>query len=454
MVWSCVACTFENRNDDAKYCEICQTFRRGNNNKAATSAAAVSSSSATTAVTTGADAKGNRSDNETTNKNSNKTKSVHQQQQMTLFGTKAVEVVDLTTASFSEATTTKSTKERKKTHNNDDTRPPTKIQKKKESSSSSRPSSSASSSRKRKVPSSLSSSTAQSSSSAAVAAPSSASTTTTPPPLIKQHLCVRRNNIVSYETLWNESQTILKTNFNIDKLRNNIQPKAIQTCLERKSQIIVMNTGGGKSLCYQLPATVLGGITFVISPLIALMLDQVSYLNTKCGIPSEIYSSSIQKTKQQQQSIINRLLLLKDGDDGDDNNKKKKMKVSDTNTTSSGGRQTKLTDDRNNMSDSSSTSNKGVKPITLLYITPESLKTEQFRTVLSTLYKQDRIAMFAIDEAHCLSRYVRYVVCRKQFVLIVVLKTVLTQYCVVTNLLPPRYYSTVGVMIFVQHIDN
>ena len=387
MVWSCVACTFVNRNDDAKYCEICQTFRIGNSNNKANEAA--SSSSATTTTTGGDDS----NNGITIPKQQKKPKKSLHQQQMTSFGTKAVEVVDLTSASEPTTTSTTKSNERTKARSIDDKQPP-KIQKK-ESSSSSRPSSSASLSRKRKVPSSLSS-TAQSA--AGTATSSSSSTTTTTPPLIKQHLHVRRTD-VSYDMLWKESQDILKTNFHIPSLRNNIQPKAIQTCLERKSQIIVMNTGGGKSLCYQLPATVLGGVTFVISPLIALMLDQVSYLNEKCNIPSEIYSSSIQKTKKEQQSIMNRLLLLKD-DYVDDGNNKKKMKVADS---TSSGRQTKLTDDRNNMSISSS--NKGVKPITLLYITPESLKTEQFRNVLTTLYKQDRIAMFAIDEAHCLSRY-------------------------------------------------
>jgi superfamily II DNA helicase RecQ len=66
-----------------------------------------------------------------------------------------------------------------------------------------------------------------------------------------------------------------------------------------------MATGGGKSLCYQLPATVLGGLTLVISPLIALMQDQVQALNQK-GIPAA--PVSISQLETQNRAVLERLL--------------------------------------------------------------------------------------------------------------------------------------------------
>ena len=70
------------------------------------------------------------------------------------------------------------------------------------------------------------------------------------------------------------------------------QEEAIDAALKGESSIIVMPTGGGKSLCYQLPALVMEGVTIVISPLIALMKDQVDNLN-RIGIPATFINSSI-----------------------------------------------------------------------------------------------------------------------------------------------------------------
>jgi hypothetical protein len=72
---------------------------------------------------------------------------------------------------------------------------------------------------------------------------------------------------IPYQDLYVDAQRVLQETFGLEKLRNNLQPAAIQCALQQKSQFIVMATGGGKSLCYQLPATVLGGVTLVISPL-------------------------------------------------------------------------------------------------------------------------------------------------------------------------------------------
>ena len=70
------------------------------------------------------------------------------------------------------------------------------------------------------------------------------------------------------------------------------QERVIDNVLAGKSTVVIMPTGGGKSLCFQLPALVLPGVTLVISPLIALMKDQVDGLH-KLGIPATFINSSI-----------------------------------------------------------------------------------------------------------------------------------------------------------------
>lgn len=126
-----------------------------------------------------------------------------------------------------------------------------------------------------------------------------------------------------------------------------LQEDIIIRILEKKDTFVLMPTGGGKSLCYQLPSLVLDGITIVISPLISLMKDQVDVLKQN-GIAAEFLNSSLQPSEQQ--DVLEKL-------------KNKKL--------------------------------------SLLYVAPERLVQENFLDVLKTV----PINFFAIDEAHCISQW-------------------------------------------------
>ena len=86
-------------------------------------------------------------------------------------------------------------------------------------------------------------------------------------------------------------QDLLKKHFGYDKFRP-LQVDIIESVLKGNDTFVLMPTGGGKSLCYQLPALKLPGITLVVSPLIALMKDQVDALKAN-GIPAEFINSSL-----------------------------------------------------------------------------------------------------------------------------------------------------------------
>src|SRR5471030_1038077 len=82
------------------------------------------------------------------------------------------------------------------------------------------------------------------------------------------------------------------------------QEAIIQHVLNGHDVLTLMPTGGGKSLCYQLPAVLMDGLTIVISPLIALMKDQVDSLNVN-GIPAAFYNSS--QNPQEQADLTTKL---------------------------------------------------------------------------------------------------------------------------------------------------
>src|SRR5687767_9526205 len=144
------------------------------------------------------------------------------------------------------------------------------------------------------------------------------------------------------------AQEILKNKFGYDAFRMN-QQAAIESVLAKKDCVVLMPTGGGKSLCYQIPAMILEGLTVVISPLIALMKDQVDALRNN-GIEAEFINSS--QTGREQAEIFQK---IKSG-------------------------QTKL-----------------------LYVAPERLL--QQGDLFIDFLRNINVSLFAIDEAHCISSW-------------------------------------------------
>jgi ATP-dependent DNA helicase RecQ len=182
-------------------------------------------------------------------------------------------------------------------------------------------------------------------------------------PTEKLSACAPRDT--PYSVLWALAQKKMNDVFKIQELRY-LQPAAVECALRWQSQMIVMATGGGKSLCFQLPAVVLGGTTIVISPLIALMADQVQALLAK-GIAAACISSS--NGERGNLDVMERLL----------------------------GRSLRASQKK--------PSPESLKPVTLLYCTPEQIQTDRFRNILTELYQKQRLALFAVDEAHCVSSW-------------------------------------------------
>lgn len=140
-------------------------------------------------------------------------------------------------------------------------------------------------------------------------------------------------------------QTLLKEVFGYDEFRP-FQEEIINRTLEGKDSFVLMPTGGGKSMCFQIPALCLEGITIVVSPLISLMKDQVQALKSN-GIKADFFNSSI--SPQEENEVIDKAM-------------------------------------------------KG--EIQLLYLSPEKLISES-----NSWLKELNIKLVAIDEAHCVSMW-------------------------------------------------
>jgi len=143
-----------------------------------------------------------------------------------------------------------------------------------------------------------------------------------------------------------KAQKALKDYFGYTSFRP-MQAEVVQHVYDQKDALVIMPTGGGKSMCFQIPAITMPGVCLVISPLIALMKDQVEGLRTN-GIEATFLNST--QNYQQQQAIENDLMAGK---------------------------------------------------IKLLYVSPEKMVSQSFMPLLSRL----TINLIAIDEAHCISAW-------------------------------------------------
>jgi len=143
-----------------------------------------------------------------------------------------------------------------------------------------------------------------------------------------------------------QPQQILKKYFGYDTFREH-QLEVIQKIIDGKDAFVLMPTGIGKSICYQIPSIIRHGVGLVISPLIALMQDQVGALR-QSGVAAEFLNSSL--TRQEAQLVENRVV----SGEAD-----------------------------------------------ILYVAPERLQSEGFQRFIQKF----PIAVFAIDEAHCVSQW-------------------------------------------------
>ncbi|CAD6215866.1 GSCOCG00000682001-RA-CDS [Cotesia congregata] len=175
-----------------------------------------------------------------------------------------------------------------------------------------------------------------------------------------QNDVVRQKSLELSKRDWNNTnfpwskklQTVLTDVLKKESFRDH-QLAVINAILSGEDTILVMPTGGGKSLCYQLPAIATKGLTLVVSPLIALIEDQIHGLQ-KLNIKAGMLTSS--KTEQ--------VKLAWDALDGKDDS------------------------------------------VNLIYITPEFMKkSKRFMSKLQKAFNQKRVKLFAIDEVHCCSTW-------------------------------------------------
>jgi ATP-dependent DNA helicase RecQ len=143
---------------------------------------------------------------------------------------------------------------------------------------------------------------------------------------------------------------ILKKVFGFEGFRP-LQEEIIAAALAGRDVLAVMPTGGGKSLCYQVPALVGGGLVLVVSPLIALMRDQVAFLR-ECGVDARVLNSTLAPDEWRANAEAARRGQL-----------------------------------------------------SLLYLAPETITTQRVRELLDTLVSEGRLKLFAVDEAHCISEW-------------------------------------------------
>ncbi|KXK11440.1 MAG: ATP-dependent DNA helicase RecQ [Chloroflexi bacterium OLB14] len=142
------------------------------------------------------------------------------------------------------------------------------------------------------------------------------------------------------------SASILKSTFGYDSFRP-LQQEVIENVLAKQDTLAVMPTGGGKSLCYQIPSLMFTGLTVVISPLIALMKDQVEQLRA-FGVPALFINSSLSPQEYQEN-----MEYVRKGE------------------------------------------------VKLLYVAPETLLTKRILDLLSSI----QVDCLTIDEAHCISEW-------------------------------------------------
>jgi len=146
------------------------------------------------------------------------------------------------------------------------------------------------------------------------------------------------------------AQQILRDTFGYPSFRG-AQQAIVEHVVGGGDALVLMPTGGGKSLCYQIPALMRQGVGIIVSPLIALMQDQVEALK-QLGVPAAFLNSSLEAEEARE---VSRQLMRGE--------------------------------------------------LKLLYVAPERLLTEGFLNLLERLQQDNHIALFAIDEAHCVSQW-------------------------------------------------